>query len=90
MVEKIIDLSDIELVGFLGIENKNINEIESAFPKTKIISRGNKISIKGNKEQLLEVEKIIRSLIIHYDKFGKLDKKIVLNHIKNGFSNEEN
>ena len=26
----------------------------------------------------------------HYHKFGKIDKKIVLNHIKNGFSNEEN
>ena len=49
MVEKVIDLNDIELVGFLGIENKNIQEVETAFPKTKIISRGNKISIKGNK-----------------------------------------
>ena len=90
MVEKVIDLHDIELVGFLGIENKNIKEVETAFPKTKIISRGNKISIKGNKEQLLEVEKIIRSLMNHYHKFGKIDNKTVLSHIKNGFSNEEN
>ncbi len=89
MVEKVINLDDIELVGFLGVENKNIQEIETAFPKTKIISRGNKISIKGNKDQLLEVEKIIRSLVIHYEKFGKIDKKIVLSHIRNGFSNEE-
>jgi len=90
LVEKIIDLNDIELVGFLGIENKNIQEVETAFPKTKIISRGNKISIKGNKEQLLEVEKIIKSLMSHYHKFGKIDKKTVLSHINNGFSNEEN
>tara|TARA_B100000575_G_scaffold62348_1_gene47470 strand:- start:50 stop:967 length:918 start_codon:yes stop_codon:yes gene_type:complete len=89
LVEKVINLDDIELVGFLGVENKNIQEIETAFPKTKIISRGNKISIKGNKDQLLEVEKIIRSLVIHYEKFGKIDKKIVLSHIRNGFSNEE-
>ena len=89
MVEKVINLDDIELVGFLGVENKNIQEIETAFPKTKIISRGNKISIKGNKDQLLEVEKIIRSLVIHYEKFGKIDKKIVLSQIRNGFSNEE-
>ena len=27
--------------------------------------------------------------MVHFDKFGKLNKKIVLNHIKNGFSNEE-
>lgn len=89
MVEKIIDLDNIELVGFLGVKNKNIQELETAFPKTKIISRGNKISIKGNKSQILEVESIINSLIIHFEKFGKLDNKIVLNHINNGQSNEE-
>ena len=90
MVEKIIDLNDIELVDFLGVENKNIQEIELAFPKTKIVSRGNKISIKGNRNQLLEVEKIINSLITYFEKFGSLNKKIVKNHINNGFSNEEN
>jgi phosphate starvation-inducible PhoH-like protein len=89
LVEKIIDLKDIELVNFLGIHNNNIQKIESAFPKTKIVSRGNKISIKGNKAQLLEVEKIILSLIIHCNKFGKIDKKTISNHIINGSSNEE-
>ena len=89
MVEKIIDLKDIELVEFLGIQNKNIQKIESAFPKTKIVSRGNKISIKGNKNQLLEVEKIIYSMLFHFDKFGRIDNKTINNHINNGSSNEE-
>ncbi len=89
MVEKIIDLYNIELVSFLGVKNKNIQELETAFPKTKIVSRGNKISIKGNKTQIIEVESIINSLLIHFEKFGKVDRKIVLNHIKNGHSNEE-
>ena len=89
MLEKIIDLKDIELVNFLGIHNNNIQKIESAFPKAKIISRGNKISIKGNKVQLLKVEKIILSLIIHFNKFGKIDNKTISNLITNGSSNEE-
>ena len=89
MTEKIIDLSDIELVSFLGVKNKNIQEIESAFPETKIVSRGNKISIKGNTLQLIEVEKIINSLVLHFNKFGNLDNKTIKNHIENGFSNEE-
>ena len=89
MTEKIIDLSDIELVSFLGVKNKNIQEIESAFPNTKIVSRGNKISIKGNTLQLIEVEKIINSLVSHFNKFGNLDNKTIKNHIENGFSNEE-
>ena len=90
MTEKIIDLSNIELVSFLGVKNKNIEEIESAFPDTKIVSRGNSISIKGNKVQLIEVEKIINSLVLHFNKFGNLDNKTIKNHIENGFSNEEN
>jgi len=89
LLEKIIDLKDIELVNFLGIHNNNIQKIESAFPKAKIISRGNKISIKGNKVQLLKVEKIILSLIIHFNKFGKIDNKTISNLITNGSSNEE-
>ena len=90
MVEKTIDLKDIELVQFLGVKNKNIQEIEQAFPKAKIISRGNKISIKGNENQLIEVEIIINSLIQHFEKYGSMSKKVVESHIKNGFSNEDN
>ena len=75
MVEKIIDLYDIELVDFLGVENKNIQEIELAFPKTKIVSRGNKISIKGNRNQLLEVEKIINIIF---------DLRLLLKNITTG------
>tara|TARA_B100001057_G_scaffold483583_1_gene560538 strand:+ start:164 stop:1084 length:921 start_codon:yes stop_codon:yes gene_type:complete len=90
LVEKTIDLKDIELVQFLGVKNKNIQGIEKAFPKTKIISRGNKISIKGNKDQLLEVEKIITSLISHFDKYGSVNIKVVQSHIRDGYSNQDN
>ena len=90
MVEKTIDLKDIELVQFLGVKNKNIQGIEEAFPKTKIISRGNKISIKGNKDQLLKVEKVISSLISHFEKYGSINMKVVDSHIRDGYSNEDN
>ena len=75
---------------FLGVKNKNIQEIEEAFPKTKIISRGNKISIKGNKDQLLKVEKVISSLISHFEKYGSINMKVVDSHIRDGYSNEDN
>tara|TARA_Y200000002_G_scaffold380730_1_gene392899 strand:- start:2882 stop:3802 length:921 start_codon:yes stop_codon:yes gene_type:complete len=90
LVEKTIDLKDIELVQFLGVKNKNIQGIEEAFPKTKIISRGNKISIKGNKDQLLKVEKVISSLISHFEKYGSINMKVVDSHIRDGYSNEDN
>ncbi|HAI77249.1 MAG TPA: phosphate starvation-inducible protein PhoH, partial [Microscillaceae bacterium] len=40
MIEKVIQLEDISLVDFLGVENTNIKELAAAFPKTKILARG--------------------------------------------------
>ena len=74
MVEKVITLDNVSLVDFLGVENQNIKEIASAFPKSKIISRGNEIRIKGNTTELIKINDILRSLVDHYHKFGKVTK----------------
>ncbi len=72
MVEKVITLENISLVDFLGVENKNIREIASAFPKSKIVSRGNEIRIKGSTPEILRINDILNSLVAHYHKYGKL------------------
>ncbi len=71
MLEKVITLDNISLVDFLGIQNQNIKEIASAFPESKIISRGNEIRIQGTAPQILKINDILNSLLNHYDKFGK-------------------
>ena len=81
MVEKTINLNQIELVEFLGVENKNITQIESAFPDAKIISRGNKIIIKGNKAQIEKVQKVISSLINKYEKYGNISQEDIFSQI---------
>ncbi|MFT5619247.1 MAG: phosphate starvation-inducible PhoH-like protein, partial [Arenicella sp.] len=55
MVEKIIELENISLVDFLGVENENIKKLSSAFPKSKIISRGNTIRIQGSSPEILKI-----------------------------------
>jgi phosphate starvation-inducible PhoH-like protein len=72
LVEKVITLENISLVDFLGVENKNIREIASAFPKSKIVSRGNEIRIKGSTPEILRINDILNSLVAHYHKYGKL------------------
>lgn len=72
MVEKVITLDEISLVDFLGVENKNINEVAGAFPKTKIVSRGNEIHLKGSTPEILKINDLINLLISHYHKFGKV------------------
>jgi len=72
LVEKVITLENISLVDFLGVEDQNIKEVASAFPKSKIISRGNEIRIKGNSTEILKINEILNSLLDHYHKYGKI------------------
>jgi phosphate starvation-inducible PhoH-like protein len=82
LVEKIITLDNITLIDFLGIENKLIKEIASAFPKSKIVSRGNEIKIIGSNTEIIVIQDILDSLIQHYHKYGKINEKVVQNFIK--------
>lgn len=81
MLEKIITLENMSLIDFLGIENKNIKEIASAFPESKIISRGNEIKIQGTAPQILRINEILNSLISHYEKYGKVTHENVVSYI---------
>jgi len=82
LVEKIITLEDISLVDFLGVENENIKELATAFPDSKIISRGNQIRIKGSTPQILKINDILVSLLQHYHRYGKITNANVLTYIK--------
>lgn len=70
MVEKVITLNNVSLIDFLGVENNNIRELATAFPKSKIVSRGNEIFIQGNTVEIIKINEIIASLLEHYNKYG--------------------
>jgi phosphate starvation-inducible PhoH-like protein len=72
LTEKIITLEDVELVGFLGVENSNIKEVAAAFPQSKIISRGNEITIRGSLPEIVRINEILDSLVQHFQKYGKI------------------
>jgi len=81
LVERVITLDNISLPDFLGIENKNIGQLASAFPKSKIISRGNVIQLKGASTDLHKINDILQSLIEHYHKFGKITSENINSYI---------
>ena len=83
MLEKIFTLEDIPLVDFLGTENVNINEIISAFPDTKIISRGNEITVQGAAPQLIKINELLNALTLHYHKYGNLTQDQVISYLSN-------
>ena len=77
MIEKVITLENISLVDFLGVENQNIEEVANAFPRSKIISRGNEIRIQGDTTELIKINDILRDLLDYYHKFGKVTRENV-------------
>ncbi|MEO9967468.1 MAG: PhoH family protein [Reichenbachiella sp.] len=81
MVEKIITLENIPLNEFLGVENQNINEIATAFPKSKIISRGNEIRIQGSSPEIIKINEILNSLVQHYDRYGNITHEQVKTYL---------
>ncbi len=84
MIEKVIQLEDVSLVDFLGIGNDNINEVAAAFPESKIVSRGNELRIQGSTPEIIKINEIINSLLLHYHKFGKITKDEVNAYLHQG------
>ena len=82
MVEKVITLENISLIDFLGVENKHIKEVALAFPKSKIVSRGNEIKLIGPSAEITKIYEIMDSLIEHYHKYGKISEESVQNMMK--------
>ncbi|MFN6090292.1 MAG: PhoH family protein [Cyclobacteriaceae bacterium] len=81
MIEKTITLESIPLLDFLGVENKNINELAQAFPKSRIISRGNEILVKGETPDILQITEILQSLQEHFNQFGRITEENVRGYI---------
>ena len=81
MIEKTITLQNISLPDFLGIENKNVNELAHAFPRSKIISRGNEIVVKGESTDIVQITDILNSLVDHFHQFGRITEENVRGYI---------
>ena len=81
LTEKSITLDSISLIDFLGIENKNINELASAFPRSKIVSRGNEILVKGEAVDIIQITDILNSLMDHFHQFGKITEENVRGYV---------
>jgi len=76
-----VTLDNISLIDFLGVENKNIDSLAAAFPKSRIVSRGNEIVLKGTTGDILQINEILHSLIDHYHKYGRVTEENVQNYI---------
>tara|TARA_B100000780_G_scaffold242185_1_gene184890 strand:+ start:8 stop:949 length:942 start_codon:yes stop_codon:yes gene_type:complete len=72
MSEKLITLSNIELVKLFGTNNKKLDKIKNLFPQIKIVSRGEKLKIIGNSDQIRYFEKKLTGFIKHINQYNSL------------------
>ncbi|MBN1197979.1 MAG: PhoH family protein [Bacteroidales bacterium] len=74
MSEKIIRIESVDPLEIFGVNDQNLDEVRSFFPKLKIVARDNVVKAIGEESLLLEFEAKFSSLLLHYENFGRLTK----------------
>ncbi len=72
MSEKSYLIEDVDPMELLGVNNQNLKLLQSQFPKLKIVSRGQELTILGDEQEINHFEHKLDQMIDHIRKFGKL------------------
>jgi phosphate starvation-inducible protein PhoH and related proteins len=70
--EVIINIDGVNPLAFYGVNNSKLNLLKKAFPKLKIVSRGTKVKLAGNEEDIQEVQKKINLMLSMLEREGHL------------------
>ncbi|MBJ48453.1 MAG: phosphate starvation-inducible protein PhoH [Candidatus Marinimicrobia bacterium] len=84
MMKKIIEITDIPPIILFGTNNENMKIIEDSF-ESEIISRGNKVNLKGEKNDIELITKVINDIIsigLKKEFVSKKDVETIINLIK--------
>lgn len=69
MVEKIFRVEKVNPIRFFGIENTNLKILRSQFPKLKITSRGDEITVGGAEQEIDTFEIGLNKMLDHLDEY---------------------
>lgn len=61
--KKTIQIENADPLIVLGFDDKNLSQLEKAFPEATITARGNQIKVKGNSEDVEDLADIIHEMI---------------------------
>lgn len=77
MNERLIELTEINPSELFGARNSHIATLKKLYPKLKIIARGTTLKAFGEPEILDEFEQKVQRLIVHFNKYNKLDENSI-------------
>lgn len=72
MNELVITLDNINPPEFWGLENELLNVLKKAFPKLRLVARGNELKAIGDDEMLDLLHKKMDMALQHYEKYNQL------------------
>ena len=73
MTEISIFLEDIDPVVFFGINNAQLDKMQSFFPKIKILARGSELKCMGEESEIMLFAEKFNGLIEYYKKYSRLE-----------------
>lgn len=92
MIEKIYYLSEIDPIALYGINNNKLNFLKKAFPLLKIVSRGEKMKVSGQENEILNFEEKLDTILNHIKLYQSISsaelEKIILGNYSKKNSNK--
>ena len=82
MSEKIISITSHQPLDLFGVNDQNLEVVRNSFPKLKIIARDNFIKAIGEEAELLLFEHKFNLLLLHLEKFGKLNRSDIIQYFE--------
>jgi phosphate starvation-inducible protein PhoH and related proteins len=82
MIEKVIYLEGVDPLAIYGVNNTRYERIRNAFPRIKLVARGNEIKALGEKNEVQSFEKKVDMMISHFHKYNNISDGD-LDHILN-------
>lgn len=77
MIEKLIEITDIQPAELFGVNNKYLLTLQEHFPKLKIVARDALIKVFGEPEIIEEFERRLQMIIAYYHRFNSIDQNSV-------------
>ena len=82
MIERIYILESVDPVIFYGVNNSNMQLINTLFPKLRIVARGNVMKVIGDEDESELFLKKIREVEKYCEEFNSLSEDVILDIIK--------
>ncbi len=73
MIEQVFELDNDQLKEINGVNSVNINKLIKAFPKLKVINRGNELKVLGEASDIITFEQKLKLIILHIERFGRIN-----------------